>query len=148
MVVAGLLVSLAPSAYAAFPGDNGRIAYVCPGGPDGVGVVCTVAPDGSNRLELSDLTLREGQSPRRPTTVRWSSGSKRLMVGAIAETITAAPNGTDRRTVISTYSREQALRSDGEWVALIRDSLGGDLYFRRYDGSDERSEPTTWASAK
>src|SRR3954453_7183185 len=102
LAVVGVAAAAAPSAHAAFPGRNGRIAYIridtsgC--GPcGGTSAVHSIRPDGSERRrEWSGQGPRSlGLAQQYPQEVGYSPGGGRLLVAADAQGDIALPPAAD-----------------------------------------------------
>ncbi len=94
-LLAGLALLIAPAAHAAFPGANGKIAFVrcCPGG---LHQIFTMNPDGTGQTQVSDGTANDQNPAWSPdgAKIAFTSGA----AGA-AQIWTMSTNGTGRTNV-------------------------------------------------
>jgi hypothetical protein len=69
LVALAASLALAPAAHATFPGANGKIAFVCGS------AICTVNPDGSNEVQLTQPDTSNGDFDSSPT---WSADGTKV----------------------------------------------------------------------
>lgn len=75
-LASGLLAATGIPASASFPGRNGRIAYLCSAR---FIAVCSMNPDGTDRVRLTDNLISSiGDSSFVPTSPAWSSDGERI----------------------------------------------------------------------
>ena len=123
----------APTADAAFPGRNGRIAFVKGIFPDAGPVIFTMKPNGSDQRKLTG-----GTSPR------YSPNGRQIVFAAHrdgdSEIFTIRANGTRRRQLThnGVDDVEPAFSPNGRQIVFSR-NLGGDEIFKmRSDGTHPR----------
>jgi Tol biopolymer transport system component len=152
--IALMLVALSPSAaVAAFPGENGRIAY---SNAD----ILTVLPDGSGLRQLTDdSAIDSGPSwspdgrrlvftsspellaPSRVVTINADGGDRRTVVAGRRCCGSASFSPTGRRILYTTGYSIRTIRSDGtdpRRVLSSRRLWGGQLISPKYSPSGRR----------
>jgi hypothetical protein len=123
-MVAAMLAVHEP-AQAAYPGQNGRIAYVSHL-PSGLHEIYTMKPNGTDRKQLTDDSVYDTSPVYSP------SGTKIAFVGQ-------GPDGTDRQLVVQD-GRDPVWSPDGRKIAFTRDSHVNTV---NPDGTSEREVPGT-----
>jgi Tol biopolymer transport system component len=89
-ILCGMLALLAPAvAEAAFPGDNGRIAYVGPSADEPNAHIFTILPDGSGEQQLTD-------SPTSDCCPSWSADGRSLVFGRDRQVMMMSADGGDQ----------------------------------------------------
>ena len=129
-----LVALMAPAASATAPGGNGRLAYWCPN-PAGAGddQLCTIAPDGTNRLVLPVARNNFWQD------IHWSEGSRRLAVGEngdFGSIHIVRADGSDRKT-FDGHGGSVAWAPGGDSLAFSAAPNPG-IKISRSDGSEPR----------
>lgn len=135
LLAAALLASLSSRpAEAAFPGDNGRIAFYTGGD------VWTMASNGSGATKLTTNINTEGDPAVSP------DGSRVVyeFFGAIW-VMNADGSGKEALTDGSETDEDPVFSGDGEKVAFTR---GGDIWAMNADGSDETNLTNTSENAE
>lgn len=139
LAAAGMVTLAAGSADAAFPGKNGKIAFVKENFRQGSSGIFAVAPDGSGMEKLgSDY----GYSPS------WSAdGQKLVFVGYSGENerdfnediyvMNADGSGLQRVTSTRAYESSPSFFPDGETIAFVRytERNGADVFTMKLDGT-------------
>lgn len=139
LAAAGMVALAAGSADAAFPGKNGKIAFVKENFRQGSSGIFAVAPDGSGMEKLgSDY----GYSPS------WSAdGQKLVFVGYSGENerdfnediyvMNADGSGLQRVTSTRAYESSPSFFPDGETIAFVRytERNGADVFTMKLDGT-------------
>jgi Tol biopolymer transport system component len=123
------MLALAPSADAAFPGQNGRIAY------DDVGNIHTVNPDGTGHAQLTSTTGSHWGPEWSPDGQRIAFTSDRDGLGYQIYVMNADGSGQTRLTDPPGASASPAWSPDGQ--NLVFGKSDGDLWIMDADGSDQ-----------
>jgi Tol biopolymer transport system component len=113
----GMLVLMAagpPAAQAAYPGQDGRIAFVRAGG------IYSAKPDGSGVVRL---TATSGDS--QPV---WSPDGRRIAFVRNNQIWTMNANGTAQTRVTVAGGEHPTWSPDGKWLAFDRGTFAGQIY--------------------
>jgi Tol biopolymer transport system component len=135
-----ILALLAPptSAFAAFPGANGRIVFADSreeANGDVTARVRTVRPDGHGLRTLLESTGPAPSGPN-PALPRWSPDGRRLVLSYRLELITMNASGRDRRVVVPAADAADATWApDGRLLLPVPNGLD----VLRADGSRRRT---------
>jgi len=132
--IAATLFAAAATADAAFPGRNGRIAFVQGISPTSGPVSFTMKPNGSDQRKLTG-----GTSPE------YSANGRQIVYAAHrdgdSEIFTIRANGTHRRKLTdnSVQDIEPAFSPNGRHIIFSRNLPGGyEIFKMRSDGSHQR----------
>ena len=137
------LLSPASLAAAAFPGANGRIAFV--GEMPGCSGICTINPDGSKLRQLSSF----GSEPS------WSANGRRIVFHDRLAIYTMKADGTDRTKITGLGGTilSADFSPNGRRIVYLRGRSWGPprlrraIYTARTDGTDRRlvfASKTSW----
>lgn len=137
VVLLVLVASMAPAG-AAFPGKNGKIAFVKENFRQGSSGIFTMNPDGSEQSKLGS-----GYSPS------WSADGQKVVFERFTgeseedfnqDIFVMDADGTDVQQVTSSraYDYSPSFFPDGETIAFVRDSPrnGTDIFTIKLDGSE------------
>ena len=140
LAAAGMVALAAGSADAAFPGDNGKIAFVKDNFRQGSSGIFAVAPDGSGVERIGGA--EEGHSPS------WSADGQKLVFAAYSgeserdfneDIYVTNADGSGLRRVTNTraYESSPAFFPDGETIAFTRytERNGSDVFTMKLDGT-------------
>ena len=135
-IAAGLMTTVVvvsvPPASAAWPGQNGRIAFARDPGTKNLDL-WSARSNGADEVQLTDAPSTEFEASQSPT-------SKRVVYSAFIDTsyeICRLTNSGDclQLTDSEPWDRTPAFSSDGEKIVWVRD---GELYKMNADGSRKR----------
>src|SRR5215216_1601250 len=120
-MVAAMLAVHEP-AQAAYPGQNGRIAYVSHL-PSGLHEIYTMKPNGTDRKQLTDDSVYDTSPTYSPSGTKIAFASVRE--GGVSEIYTInAKDGTDRRNLSgSTNGKDPAYSPGGTKIAFYKETF-------------------------
>jgi Tol biopolymer transport system component len=139
LTLAALLFIAAPTAHAAFPGENGRIAYSFNSENEyEAAAVYSMNPDGTGKHEVSQF------NPDFIGGISWSPDGKKIAFSNRTATIfTVNADGSDETPIdFSGGEGDPAWSPDGTRIAFQK---GGDIYAMDPDGTNQT--PTTTGAA-
>lgn len=134
LVIFGGVISASPPARGAFPGANGRIAFVALG-PEGTEEIFTIDADGRNRIQLT-----HDSSSDEPAYS--ADGSKIVFTSrrtGNAEIFVMDVDGTNQVQLTHAIGRDQfpSFSPDGSKIVFISERIGSlDVYVMDADGSN------------
>src|SRR5215216_2088782 len=141
-MVAAMLAVHEP-AQAAYPGQNGRIAYVSHL-PSGLHEIYTMKPNGTDRKQLTDDSVYDTSPTYSPSGTKIAFASVRE--GGVSEIYTInAKDGTDQRNLSgSTNGKDPAYSPSGTKIAFVGQGEDEDILgMNAKDGSAKESLTNT-----
>jgi Tol biopolymer transport system component len=140
-VVGALLTRSAGPSLAAYPGDNGRIAYVSerPGGPGTQREIFTIQKDGTGRRRLTNNDVKDDDPVYSPTGRRIAF--ERAVGGLDDELFTMSAEGGKVRRLTQNDCQDgnPTWSPNGNWLAFdstCPDSVGRDIWKIRLSDLD------------
>ena len=128
LLIALLLLSVpVPAAYAAYPGENGKIAFQTANG------IRTMNPDGSNVLALNPNQLASDPS--------WSPGGDRIAFNRNGSLVVANADGSSPQTVLTGIFDGPTWSPDASRLAVPMhgaDTVWPQIHSANLDGTDVR----------